>query len=76
MAGSTDIARSIGKFTTDQSTALGTQIAQFTQTGISDQLAALGEIISMASGSGTTTGSGNQFGFNLAAKLISGMAPG
>lgn len=72
MAGSSDIARSIGRFVSDQSTNLAGQVAQFTQTGIQDQLAAISEIISMASGAGMTESHGSNFGWQLAIKMLKG----
>lgn len=69
MAGSTDLARNISQFQTQQSTAEAGQISQVQQTNIQDQLAALSEIIGLASGSYSGTGAtwGSQFGWNAQA---------
>lgn len=67
---SSDVGKNIADFQTGQTTALGTRIAQFQQQAVQQQLSALAEIISLASGSGTTTGkmaqAGGGFGWNLA----------
>jgi len=77
MGKSTDVLRAISQFTQQQSTGLASTIANFEQTGVQNQLSALAEIISMAQGSGSnvSTGSANQFGFQMGMKLIPGMAP-
>jgi hypothetical protein len=66
------VANSISQFQTQQTTALNTQIAEFQQGAVQNQLAALSEIISLASGSGTTKGS--QTGWNFASGF--GIGPG
>jgi hypothetical protein len=71
---SSDLGKSIGDFSTGQSTAEATQVAQFQQGAVMNQLNALQEIISLASGTGTQKGAqqGGGFGWNFAAKLIGG----
>lgn len=75
LAHSTDIMKSIGDFQTQQTTALNTQISQVQQMGIQDQLSALAEIISLASGSGKTSGSQSNWGLQFAMNLLPGAAP-
>lgn len=72
MAGSTDLMRNIGNFQAQQSLALGQGIMSAEQTGLSDELASLQDIISLAAGSGTTVGAqhGGNFGWNTAFSLI------
>jgi hypothetical protein len=65
---SSDLSKNIADYQTSQTTALNTSIANYQQTAVSNQLSALQEIISLGSGSGTTTGS--QSGWNFAAKLL------
>lgn len=69
---SSDLSKNIADFQTSQTTALNTSIANYQQQAVSNQLGALQEIISLGSGSGTTSGSstGSQFGWNFAAKLL------
>lgn len=73
---SSDLGKNIADFQTGQTTALGTQIAQFQQTAVMEQLQALNEIISLAQGSGTETGTqtqhGSNFAWNLSSNLIKG----
>lgn len=77
---SSDLGKSIGDFSTGQTTAEATQVAQFQQGAVMNQLSALSEIISLASGSGTQTGNsataGGGFGWNFAAKLVGGKVGG
>ena len=71
---SSDIGKNIADFQTGQTTALNTQIAEFQQRAVQNQLASLAEIIQLGSGSGTSTGQqtqhGSNFNWDLVGKLI------
>lgn len=68
---STGLAKSIGDFQTNQTTALNENISQVEQQNVSNQLSALQEIISLASGTGSQTGAnwGSNFGWNFDASF-------
>lgn len=72
---SSDVGKTIGDFTTGQTTAESLQVQNFQQGAVQNQLNALMEIISLASGSGTQTSkgatSGGGFGWNFAVNLLS-----
>ena len=76
MGTSTTLAKSLADFNTQQTTQLNTQIDTFEQQGVQNQLSALAQVISLASGSGTTTGSAQtnasnfQWGIEAAMKLF------
>jgi hypothetical protein len=73
---SSDVGKAIGDFTTGQTLAQTKEVEQFQQQAVNNQLNALQEIISLASGTGTQTStgatSGGGFGWNFAMKLIGG----
>lgn len=69
---STDVGKAIGDFSTGQATQEAQQVAQFQQGAVQNQLAALNEIISLASGTGkqSSAQAGGGFGWNFAMKLV------
>jgi hypothetical protein len=69
LAHSTDLAKSIGDFQVQQTTALNAAISGAEQTNIQDQLMALQEIISLASGTSKTSGSSSQWGIDFSLGL-------
>jgi hypothetical protein len=69
MAQSSDMMRGMSQYLQTSNQQLTAQMAGFEQTGISQQLAALAEIISMAQGSSMTTSKTSSFGWNVGASV-------
>ena len=71
MAGSTDLMHNLADFQTKQTIGMNEQISQVEQANVGNQLAALSEIISLASGTGSQTGAqwGSNFGWNFASSF-------
>jgi len=69
MASSSAFAKSIGDFQVQQQLGLDQSISQVEQQNVSDQLSALQEIISLASGTGSQVGHqwGDSFGWGASA---------
>jgi hypothetical protein len=63
------VAQNISQFQVQQSTALGAQIAQFQQGAVSNQLAALQEILQAGQGTSATTGKSSTLGWNVASSF-------